>query len=110
MSTQIFKEKINNDLLIELLNHICFKKEQDNFYIINIEAFKRGILNTSIINFIEKCKLYYHKSKFKYLERKLCYKSFLTIIRQICNANEIKYTSEIKYQKSTYDIIYYIYL
>jgi hypothetical protein len=110
MNTQIFKQKIPNDLLIGLLNQICIKTKEDNYYIINNESYKRGILNDSILHFIENCKLYYHKSKFKYLERKLIYKNFITIIRQICNANNIRYTSKIKYQASSYDIIYYIYI
>ena len=53
---------------------------------------------------------YYHISKRKYLERKLTYNSFITVIRQICNFNKITYTSQLKYDKSTYDITYYIYL
>lgn len=108
MSSQIFKKKIPNELLIQLLNNICIKEKYDKYYIINNDAYKRGLFNESILNFIENCKEYYHKSKMKYLERKLCYKSFITIIRQICNANNITYTSQIKYQSSTYDIIYYI--
>jgi hypothetical protein len=110
MTTQIFKQKIPNDLLIELLNQICIKINNEKYFIINNEAYKRGLFNNSIYYFIEKCKLYYHKSKLKYLERKLSYKSFITIIRQICNANNITYTSQIKYQASTYDIIYHIYI
>jgi hypothetical protein len=109
MSLQIFKEKIPNDLLIGLLNQICIKTEHNNYFVVNIEAYKRGILNNSIVEFIEQCKKYYHKSKLKYLERKLTYKSFVTIIRQICNSNQITYTSKIKYIASTYDIVYYIY-
>jgi glutathionyl-hydroquinone reductase len=126
MSGQLFKKKIPNDLLIELLNQICIKEQNtltknelkdnidnlnvSNHYIINNESYKRGLLNNTIINFIQSCKLYYHKSKLIYLERKLTYKSFITIIRQICNANNIRYTSQIKYQGSAYDIIYCIYI
>jgi hypothetical protein len=110
MSLQIFKEKLPNDLLIELLNQICIKTEHNNYYVINNEAFKRGLYNNAIIVFIDKCKSYYHKSKLKYLERKLTYKTFVTIIRQICNANNITYTSQIRYQGSSYDIIYYIHI
>ena len=90
------KKKIKN-LKISIESHEILKKYCD----------KKGI---KIYKFIENCKTYYHKSKLKYLERKLVYKSFITIIRQICNANNIIYTSQIKYDKSTYDIIYYIYL
>ena len=59
---------------------------------------------------MDSCKPFYHISKQKYLERKLTYNNFTTILRQICNFNKINYTSQIKYDKSTYDIIYYIYL
>jgi hypothetical protein len=43
------------------------------------------------------------------LERKMNYNSFVTILRQICNFNKIIYTSQIKYDKSKYDIIYHIF-
>lgn len=108
MSSQIFKKNIPKDIFFELLNLICVKNEKH--YILNINSFKRGIFNESIPKFIEDCKQYYHISKKKYLERKLTYNSFTTIVRQICNFNKITYTSQIKYDKSTYDIIYYIYI
>ena len=68
------------------------------------------MFNDIIINFIEECKPYYYLSKRKYLEKKHTYSSFITIIRQICNFNKITYTSQIKYDKSNYDIVYYIYI
>ena len=46
----------------------------------------------------------------KYLDKKLTYNSFTTILRQICNYNKITYTSQIKYDKSSYEITYYIYI
>lgn len=107
MSSQIFKECIPNDLLIKLLNDIAIKTEK--YYILNYNSYKKGIFNNIIEDFIKQCIPYYHLSKHKYLERKLTYNSFITIIRQICNFNKITYTSQIKYDKSTYNIIYYIY-
>ena len=107
MSSQIFKEHIPNDLFIKLLDNIAIKTEK--CYVINNDAYKKGIFNNSIENFITECIPYYHISKRKYLERKITHNSFITIIRQICNFNKITYTSQIKYDKSTYDIIYYIY-
>jgi len=107
MNSQIFKQNVPNQLLIELLETIAIKS--DKCYVINNNAYKKGLFNDVILNFIENCKPYYHISKRKYLERKLTYNSFVTIIRQICNYNKITYTSQIKYDKSTYDIIYYIY-
>ena len=63
----------------------------------------------SIPKFIQKCFPYYHISKRNYLEKKITYNSFTTILRQICNLNKITYTSKIKYDKSKYDIVYCIF-
>ena len=107
MSTQIFKNNVPNDLLFNLLDTICIKNEKH--YILNNESFKRGLFKESIQKFLVDCHQYYHISKKKYLERKLTYNSFTTILRQICKFNKITYTSQIKYDKSIYDIFYYIY-
>jgi hypothetical protein len=107
MSSQIFKSAIPNEILIKLLNNIAIKTEK--CYILNNSCYKKGLFNNVIYPFIDECKLYYHVSKMKYLDRKLTYNSFITIVRQICNFNKVTYTSQIKYDKSTYDIMYYIY-
>lgn len=107
MSTQIFKKIIPNEFLFNLLDNICI--QNDKHYILNNESFKKGVFNETIQQFIETCRPYYHNSKKKYLDKKLTYNSFVTIIRQICNYNKIIYTSQIKYNKSTYDIVYIIY-
>jgi len=107
MSTQIFKKNIPNDLFFGMLDSICLKNEKH--YILNIESFKKGVFKEIIQKFLVICNDYYHISKRKYLDRKLSYNSFTTILRQICNFNKITYTSQIKYDKSTYSIVYYIY-
>lgn len=107
MSTQIFKKQIPNELLFELLSKISSKT--DKYFIFNKNAFKKGVFDSLFLTFMEECIPYYQLSKRKYLERKLTYNSFTTILRQICNFNRIKYTSQIKYDKSLYDIVYYIY-
>ena len=107
MSNQIFKKNVPNELLFNLFDSICAKNEKH--YVLNNEAFKRGVFQESIQKFFIECNPYYHISKKKYLEKKLTYNSFTTVLRQICNYNKITYTSQIKYDKSNYDIIYYIY-
>ena len=107
MSTQIFKNQIPNNIFFALLDKICLKNEKH--YTFNIESFKKGVYSEDIQNFLILCIPYYHISKRKYLEKKLTHNSFVTILRQICNFNKITYTSQIKYDKSTYDIVYYIY-
>jgi len=107
MSTQIFKNQIQNNVFFELLDKLCLKNEKH--YTFNLDAFKKGTYNEDIPKFLVDCLPYYHLSKRKYLERKLTYNTFTTVLRQICNFNKIKYISEIKYYKSTYDIVYHIY-
>jgi hypothetical protein len=107
MSTQIFKKDMPNELLFNLLDIICMKN--DKHYILNSESFKKGVFNENIQKFMEDCKPYYHNSKKKYLEKKTTYNSFITVVRQICNYNKLTYTSQIKYNNSSYDIVYIIY-
>jgi hypothetical protein len=107
MPHQIFKKKIPDASLFALLDAITQKSEK--YYVINKDAYKRGIYNNKIPSFLEEIRPYYHVSKQKYVDKKLTYNSFVTVLRQICNYAGIKYTSQIKYDKSKYDIYYYIY-
>jgi hypothetical protein len=107
MSTQIFKKDIPNELLFTLLEIICMKN--DKHYILNSDSFKKGIFNETIPQFLQDCKTYYHNSKKTYLDKKITYNSFITVVRQICNYNKLTYTSQIKYNKSSYNIVYIIY-
>jgi hypothetical protein len=114
MSSQIFKQAIPNALLFEFLDNTSIKTEKK--YIFNKIAYKKGCMdenleenNKLIEDFLNECKPYYFASKHKYLNRKITYNMLTTILRQICNHNKITYTSQIKYDKSTYDIEYYIF-
>lgn len=108
MASQIFKDTIPIEMLITLLQHIAVKT--DKCYIVNNNVYKKGIFTTDIHQFFEECRPYYYISKRKYLEPPITYNSFVTIIRQICKINNIKYTTHIKYDKSNYDIIYSIFI
>ena len=107
MTSQIFKQPIPNNLLFDLLDKICLKNNKH--YIFNSDSYKKGVFNEEIQKFIELCKPYYFISKRKYLDKKLSYNSFVTILRQVCNFNKIVYASQIIYDKSSYNIVYYIY-
>jgi hypothetical protein len=108
MTSQIFKQQVPKELLFTLLDSITTKTEKR--YIFNKDSYKKGLLDNLIKDFLEVCKPYYYSSKQKYLEKKMTYNSFTTVLRQICNFNKITYTSQIKYCKSSYDIEYYIYI
>lgn len=107
MSSQIFKNNILTEDLFGLLNKICAKT--DKFYIVDNNSYKKGIFTEDIQRFFDFCKPNYFISKRKYLENPITNKSFLTVIRQICKNNNITYTSQIMYNKSQYDIVYYVY-
>ena len=108
MVSQIFKSTVPNTDLFNLLDNICYKNEKQ--YVLNIDSFKKGVFKDLIQIFFENIKPYYHISKRRYIEKKLTYNSFITVIRQICNYNKITYTSKIKYDKSNYELIYHIYI
>jgi len=106
--SQIFKLSVPITLLYNLFEKICIKHE--NYYTLNNNAYKKGIFKGDVQQFINDCMPYYYASKRKYLTRSLNYNHFITIIRQICKYLNIKYTNKIVYEKSTYDIIYNVYL
>jgi hypothetical protein len=107
---QIFKTPIARDIFFTYLDKLCLKNTQHGYYLYNKNAFKKGMYNETIREFIEYISRFYHISKRnKYLEKTMTNITFATILRQICNANSIRFTSKIKYDKSCYDIEYYIY-
>ena len=107
---QIFKTPIARDTFFTYLNKMCLKNTQHGYYLYNKNAFKKGMYNETIREFIEYISPFYHISKRnKYLEKTMTNITFATILRQICNANNIQFTTKIKYDKSCYDIEYYIY-
>jgi hypothetical protein len=109
MSHQIFKDDIPNNILYNFLSEICTTKNE-KYFVVDKIAFKKAQFNKSLQPFLDSLDKYYHESKKFYLKRKQNYTKFITIIRQICKKNEIPFSNTIKYDKSTYNIIYYIYL
>lgn len=107
MSSQIFKNRLPDDFLFCLLEQICIKT--DKYYLFNHNSFKKGMYNGNIPEFLTLCLPYYHISKRKYLDKKQTCCSFLTVLRQICNNNNIIFKNKMKYDKNSYDILYYIY-
>ncbi len=82
MNSQIFKNDIPNILLFDFLESICLKT--DKYYLIDYNSYKKMIFNKKYEDFCESLKEYYYLGKHFYLEREMSYKSFTTIIRQIC--------------------------
>lgn len=87
------------------------KKTQSNGkveYEFNFDIFKQLEFYNIHTNFTEALKEYYYPSKYFYLTRKLTYKNFATILRQICRSIDIFFSSKIKYQHNQSFNIYII--
>ncbi len=106
MPSQLFKEPIPLEILFDFLSKVCEKEH--SYYKFNSDAYKRANLDDTLSLFLEKIKPYYHIAKRKYVDRKQTYSNFVTILRQLCNNQNVGYTSKIFYSKSKYEIIYYI--
>ena len=106
MKSQIFKSIVPITILFELLEKICVK--DDKCYQLCKSAFKAAEYHNLIVGFCERIIEHYHVSKRYYVDRKMNYNKFITVMRQICSINNVSYTSKIVYNKSDYEILYYI--
>lgn len=104
--SQIFKHDLSLNVLYDFLDNICEIK--DNEYIFKNSSYKKGVMMHFIEPFCAKVEPSYYISKKHYVNKKINYKSLATIIRQICKFKKINIRSNITYNKSTYEIIYYI--
>lgn len=107
MTKQIFKSNVPNDLLFSFLDKFCLKTEK--YYLFDLNAYRKMMFHSFHEEFCTELKQYYHLSKQFYLERKINYNFFTTLLRQICKHNNIMFTSQIKYNESKYNIDYLVY-
>ena len=107
MNSQIFKKQVPESIVWELLSKICIA--QNKYFLLSPISFKQAEYHNILSDFCASLEEYYHVSKKYYANRKLNYGKFTTLIRQICNINQVSFTSKIVYNRSSYDILYYIY-
>jgi hypothetical protein len=107
MPTQIFRNLVPKEMLFSLLERICLKT--DKYFLIDSNAYKKLVFYNLHTELAESLKPYYHLGKYYYIERKMTYNAFITIIRQICKASAIMYSSSMKYNRSNYSIEYLVY-
>jgi len=108
MSSNILKERIPLNILMDILDKYCFIKT-DKYYTLDLDTYKKIVLENKMDEFLEKIVPYYKKTKLFYVTRQMKYVYFLTIVRHICNSNNVKYTSTIYYNRSKHYIKYLIY-
>jgi len=114
--TQVFNKEVSlkclYEILKDILNKVCMIDSSVQLditeFVITKALFKRAEIHNLIKPFLETIKEHYYLSKQHYIDRQINYNNFITIIRQLCNVNDIKYVSNIVYAKSNYEIEYTI--
>ena len=110
MKSQVFKTIIEKDIITNFIKKISLNK--GGHLELNKYSFKKiQLLNPNTINdFYNTIINHYYDAKKKYITCQLTYTSFLTVIRQLCKMHNIHFISKIIYNKSSYEIVYYIYI
>lgn len=113
MHNQLFKEKIPISIFKNFLEKAIIPLQDsnnENIYIYKLDKvnFKKILYLEEYKNFLNQIISYYYFSKRHYVEKVQSYNSFLTICRQICKSHNIDYKSKILYDKSKYEIIYFL--
>ena len=105
---QIFKTMPSKEGFINFIK--THTNKERNYYKITNDVYKQMMFKQVITPFLETVRPHYQLSKLFYINRKMTYSRFITIIRHICKMVDITYTSKMKYSNSSYRIDYYIYL
>ena len=106
MISNIFNKDFSNNILYDFLDEYCII--ENNYYTFHKEIYKKYDYFNKLEYFYELMKPLYNLNKRYYIERDYSYNNLLTVIRHICNTNNIVYFNRIIYNKSKYSIIYYI--
>jgi hypothetical protein len=107
--SQLFKNKISIHFLLDFLEKINCQK-MDNFYIVDITAYKRSIYVNALIPFLNELRQFYYPSKYNYIDTEnMNQNKFNTIIRQICKYTNTHYEKKLRHDQSKYSVVYHIY-
>jgi hypothetical protein len=107
--SQLFKSKISIHFLLDFLEKINCQK-MDNFYIVDITAYKRSIYINALIPFLYELRQFYYPSKYNYIDTEnMNQNKFNTIIRQICKYTNTHYEKKLRHDQSKYSVVYHIY-
>ena len=105
--SQLFKKKYAPKKLMDFLKKICVIK--NNHFTLTKDSYKRAQLLNILDPFLKDTKEHYFPSKQHYITRPMRFSYFVTIIRQLCKECCMGWASDISYDKSSYNMRYYIY-
>lgn len=108
--SQLFKTPYPLEKLKEYILKLC-ERVDDSSYIFSKVCFKRAQMSALATEFISDVAPHYHKSKQKYADvNAINYKLVVNALRQLCKYHDIHVESKIRYDKSSYEIEYFIHL
>ena len=86
---------------------------KNDYIIIDIGAFKRGIFLDAIRPFMESMAAHYYRPKYVFYAQRLMtgpasYAHFIQVIRHICKAAKIEMITSLKYEQSLSNKVYYV--
>ncbi len=86
---------------------------KNNYFMIDISAFKRGIFLDAIRPFMQTMAIDYYRSKYAfYAQRPMTgptsYAQFIQVIRHICKDCKIEMITSLKYEQSLSNKVYYV--
>ena len=106
--SQLFKTKISINILFDFLEKINCQK-MENYYIVDITAYKRSIYIDALKPFLHELREFYHSSKYSYIDLETINQNkFNTIVRQICKFTNTQYTKRLRHDQSRYSVVYTI--
>lgn len=106
--SQLFKTKISINILFDFLEKINCQK-MENYYIVDITAYKRSIYIDALKQFLHELREFYHSSKYSYINLETINQNkFNTIVRQICKFTNTQYTKRLRHDQSRYSVVYHI--
>ena len=110
MYDQVFIKPVPIEDFYDFLNTISVLDDKHTYYTIDLNIYKRIKNNMDLDAFLSYMDEYYHISKKMYVRRKMSYVKFITILRQICKKNDMRFETIMMYDRSKYNMIYRIYI
>ena len=93
---QVFCKPVEFTLVKPLLDTIC-EPPTNGCILVNETSFLKMMFHGYDKEFLTMLRPYYHLSKLHYLDRKFTYKSFVTILRQVCKACNKNVSTSVKH-------------
>ena len=102
----IFRKPFPLATLIELLNTICPFNE--DYYLVDMNVFQSMVFLHTHRDFYNSLQDFYYPCQQFYVTRPIDYRSFTTVLRQLCNYHHISFRIDRQYNHSTLITRYFI--